>query len=466
MLLALVLASTVFRPPPTPGPSQRDFEAYYSAGAAFNTGGDPYSRDIWRTEKTIAGVDANRDELLPFVGPAASLPIFSLLARLPQAQAVRVWVVILCSAFVVLLLCALRLANAPREPLLWMIAALFTFVSAPMISSLALGQVALLSASALTLALIFYPARNAVGAGLSTLLAAVQPNLALALIARMRSRWDITIATIAACVFVLFTIAAGHGIKGIVAYAHRLSAHAGAERFITIQHTPTAIAYSFGVAPNIAITLGMVIAIAAILLTIAIIWRSKLDATSASLFTFAMLPLAIPFFHEHDFVIELVPIIILAISARAKTRAVSASATMLVLVDWMGLAQRQHADAQIMALSAAVALGFLGLGTIQRRDHWYSLAGFATLIVVSAIALPLAHAFPAPTWPDALPQHFLASPSADASGVWGDEQRAAGLDVVVPAWGVLRMLPILGSMLLAICIVSERIRQRDNCYTT
>src|ERR1700726_4519039 len=101
-LIAIALAFTLFRPPPTPGPFARDFEAYYSAGATWNAGGDPWSRDVWQTERTIAGVDASRDELLPFAGPAASLPLWSLFARLPFDAARIVWSVLLLLAVLVL----------------------------------------------------------------------------------------------------------------------------------------------------------------------------------------------------------------------------------------------------------------------------------------------------------------------------------------------------------------------------
>jgi hypothetical protein len=462
MLLGLVLAFTILRPPPTPGPYERDFEAYYAAGVTVNANRDPYSRAIWNAEKVIPGVDAGRDELLPFVGPAASLPLWSILARAPYGAALRIWTALLALAFLILLASALRLAKAPREPLLLLTAAVFAFVSAPMISSIALGQVALLSAAALGVALLFYPARNALGAGLATLLAALQPNLALALIARIRSRWDFAVATAAAAVFVLFTVAAGHGIAGIIAYAHRLSAHAGAERFITIQHTLPAIVYAFGADPAVAIATGTAVAVIAILTTAAIIFFGRLDPGTAALFALTMLPLAIPFFHEHDFVVELLPAIVLAICARGKTRAAAAVAVALVLVDWFGLAQRGDAQVQILALGFAAVCGFVALGPRNEKDQRYGLTGLLALVVLSNIAVPLAHNHPAPTWPDTLPAAFHASPTADASGVWGDEQRSAGLDARDPAWSILRLFPLAGCLLFAVAIIAEgRRRQRE-----
>jgi len=462
MLLGLALAFTVLRPPPTPGPYERDFEAYYAAGVTVNMDRDPYSRAIWEAEKVIPGVDAARDELLPFVGPAASLPLWSMLARAPYPVALRIWGGLLGVAFLGLLASALRLAKAPRDPLLLLTAIVFAFVSAPMISAIALGQVALASAAALGLALLCYPARNTLGAGIATLLAALQPNLALVLVARIRSRWDFGVAAAAAGVFVLFTVAAGHGVAGIVAYVHRLSAHAGAERFITIQHTPTAIAYAFGADRSAAIAIGAIIAIAAILVTAAVILAGRLDAATAGLFAFAMLPLAIPFFHEHDFVVELVPAIVLAIRARGKTRALAAVATILILVDWFGLAQRADADGQILSLGFAVAFGFIALGPKLRTDQYYGAAGLISFVLLSLFALPLAQHHPAPTWPDTLPTTFHAPRAADASGVWGDEERSAGLDARDPVWSVLRMFPLAGCLLLAAGIVADgRRRQRE-----
>ena len=67
-----------------------------------------------------------------------------------------------------------------------------------------------------------------------------------------------------------------------------------------------------------------------------------------------------------------------------------------------------------------------------------------------AIALPLARAYPAPTWPDALSRTYRAAPEASASEVWAEEQRLAGLQRQVPAWGALRAIPLAGCAALAL----------------
>ena len=185
--MALGLAFTLFRPPATQGPFGRDFEAYYAAGATWNAGGDAWSRAVWSTERAIAGVDAERDELLPYVGPAAALPLFGALARLPYAVAVRAWTVFLVAALVALALAALALVRE-RGATAFTAAALLAIASGPGISDIALGQAALLSAAGIACALAAYE-RRAIGAGaVATLLAGVQPNLAFTLVARMRDR--------------------------------------------------------------------------------------------------------------------------------------------------------------------------------------------------------------------------------------------------------------------------------------
>jgi hypothetical protein len=76
------------------------------------------------------------------------------------------------------------------------------------------------------------------------------------------------------------------------------------------------------------------------------------------------------------------------------------------------------------------------------------------------VAVPLARAHPAPTWPDALPPAYRAPARADASAVWADEQRAAGLDAREPAWGLLRAFPLAGCAALGAAVLLDRLRCR------
>ena len=202
-LVAFGLAVTVFRPARTPGPLARDFEAYYAAGAAWNAGGDPWSRDVWPIEREIDGVVATRDELLPFVGPAPALLLWSPLARLPFLAATVVWLAFLALAFVALIVASFALTSPRPTRIEVAAAALFALLSGPMLSDISLGQAALLSAAAVAIALATFRRQLAL-AGVATFVAAIQPNLALPLAAALTQRRAfVAIAGAAAAFFAL-----------------------------------------------------------------------------------------------------------------------------------------------------------------------------------------------------------------------------------------------------------------------
>jgi hypothetical protein len=173
----------------------------------------------------------------------------------------------------------------------------------------------------------------------------------------------------------------------------------------------------------------------------------------------AALPFAVPFFHEHDFLIEVIPLLGLAARTSGAVRACAGIAAALVLVDWFGLAQRGPAQAQILVQGVAVACAFAGLGPGARMRR-ADLAAFATLALAASVAIPIAHGAPAPIWPDGLPAGYRAPAAADASAVWADEQRAAGLDAREPAWGALRALPLAGCIVLGAAIALAGRRDR------
>jgi hypothetical protein len=417
---------------------------------------------VWAVERTIFGVDASYDELLPYVGPAAALPLFGALARLPHPVAVRLWGGLLAGALCALLLASLALARR-RDVRALLVGLAFVLVSGPAISSLALGQIALLSAGAIACALLAYERRGAAGTAggaLATLLAGLQPNLALALIARMRDLRALLAASAGGLAFAALTLAAGGGPAGFAAYLHRLGEHGRAERFASIQHTPPAIAWALGAPASVAGAVGAALALLALAALVGATVRARLSTRDGALLALAALPLIVPFFHEHDFAIELIPLLVLALRAEGAARAWAGVAAVLLLVDWLGFAQRPPGEAQLVALGIAVAAAFVALGPgarLRRAD----LAPFVALAALALVAVPLARAYPAPTWPDALPPGYRAPATADASAVWADEQRAAGLDARSPAWALLRAFPLAGCAALGVAVVLDRRRDRD-----
>jgi hypothetical protein len=447
-LLALVLgalAATIFRPPPASGPFARDFEAYYAAGATWNAGGDPWSRDVWRVERAIPGVDAARDELLPYAGPAAALPLWSLLARLPFAVARGVWLTLLVLAPAALVAAALALAGLPLAPADLGTALLFVALTGPVIGGVALGQAALVAAAAVALALIALERRSAWAIAV-TLAAAIQPNLVLPLAARLTDRRSATLLATAALAFLALTLAAGGGPAGLAAYVQRLAAHGAAERFTAIQYGVPAIAASLGLPAFAANVAGAGFALLALALAATAAIRLRAQPALAVPVAIALLPWIVPFFHEHDFALELIPVLALAAAPDARVRSLAGIAAACMLVDWFGIAQRPATAAQAVCLAAALACAFAALPRRTERSALPATAAASALLAL--IAVPLALAFPAPVWPDALGT-FQAGTGLDASAVWAAELVRAGLDARVPAWGVLRAIPLAGCALLA-----------------
>jgi len=436
----------IVRPPATPGPFARDFEAYYAAGATWNAGGDPYSRDVWRVERTIPGVDATRDELLPFIGPAASLPLWSLLARLPFDAARTVWLALLALAFAALILAATRLATGRVTLMQAGFALLFGALCGPAIGAFTLGQVALAGAAAIALALLALE-RSSPWAIPAIVLAAIQPNLTLPLILRAGGRRRIALLAAAGVLFLALTFAAGGGPHGFVLYLQHLSAHGASERFNLIQYSISAIAVAFGATPRAASVAAI---IAPLLATLGVLGGAivlRMPSRVLVLAAIAVLPFGIPFFHEHDFVIELIPAIVFAAARDVRVRMLAGVATACVCVDWLGVAQRPDAALQTATLAVAVTCAYAALADDARRPPLWQIPLAGALLAL--VLIPLALHVPAPVWPDALGA-FHAAPGLDASALWAAEQQRAGLTQTAPAWGVLRAVPLFGCALLAI----------------
>lgn len=433
------------RGPQTPGPFGRDFEAYYAAGATAAAGGDPWTRDIWRAERAIPGVDTARDELLPYAGPAAALPLFELLARLPFEGARDLWVALAAVALAALAGAALLLAGIVPTAFDLAAVVLFAAVSGPAISALTLGQAALLSAAAVALALLALQRRSA-WAIAAAFVAAIQPNLVLPLAAYLARRRAALLLVAAGAAFLAVTFAVGGGPAGLATYVRRLAEHGAAERFIAIQVGVPAIAASFGASERLANAIAAACALAALALAAGAAIRLRERPLLAAAIAIALLPWIVPFFHEHDFVLDLIPAIVLAASPQARVRALSGVACAFALVDWFGLAQRPAGTAQTACFALALGCAYAILpGSARGRERFATLAA---CVVLAAVALPLAHAFPAPVWPDTLGAYHAAA-RLDSAAVWAAEQRWSGLYATVPAWGALRALPLTGGLIFA-----------------
>lgn len=430
-LLAAAAAIGFARPHPTPGPPMRDFEAYYAAGAVWDAGGDAYSQAIWRAERQLPGVRASRYEALPFVGPPALLPIFGAIAKLPFAAANVLWRALLLATIACLALLTLRLARIRVSPVSFIAIALAAIGFGPLTSALALGQLALPAMLFAALATIS-PAAG--------VLAWIQPNVGFAVTAQKRA-WVGAAAFAAIC-------AAVAGAPGVLHYINVVHRHSLGERFSAIQITPASIAYGFGVAPAQANAAGAIVALAAICCWF-LLMRAKSGAAARFCGTCALLPLGMPFFHEHDLIVLFVPAVVYAARCADRLWPLAASGALLAGTDWLGLAQRPDALLQTVLLVAALSCALIAL---RIRPHARMLIVPGLGLVLIAVAGVLARAHPAPVWPDAmhaLPQNLA---SLDLASAWSAQQQAAGLFAIQPVWALLRALSLAGCALTAAAV--------------
>ncbi|MFZ1124817.1 MAG: glycosyltransferase 87 family protein, partial [Candidatus Baltobacteraceae bacterium] len=362
----LALAFFAVAPKATGGPPLRDFESYYAGGATARLDGDPYGREVWRVEKDVPGVVASRDELLPFVGPPFGLPLWSLLAGLAWPNAVVVWDAVMALSLATLAFGALALAGGPITLEDAVAVPILVAGFGPLTSGVALGQSAVLSCAAIVAALLFLRHRALLGAAAAALVAALQPNLALVLGARLGDRRSaIALGGAAALVAAGSALELGRG--GLGRYLATLAQHAAAERFIAIQTTPGAVARALGASPALAGTLALGLAALALLLVTLQCATRRYDPVARVAVASAALPLALPFAHEHDFAVAFLPAVLcLRASSGARWQA-AAFATLAAGVDWLGLAQRPSgvAATALLTLAAALALAVLARGRLR-----------------------------------------------------------------------------------------------------
>jgi len=441
---AIACAIFFARPVATPGPMLRDFEAYWSAGATWNSGHSPYGRAIWSAERTIKGVTPSRDELLPFVGPPSTLTLWSLFARLPYDRAVAIWIGVLLTALLATIAATLRGSVPPVTFSAFPAALALAIGFGPVTSDLALGQLALPAFAGAALVVV---ARSQWLGAAAACLAFAQPNASAGLSSQLgRNRATAAILVGLLATYALGTVAAGWSWP--IAYAKVLAAHAGAERLSAIQITPAAVAYGFGASPFVAAWLGL--AGAAVAVAAALLIATRIREAFARFAAFsALVPFVVGFVHEHDLLVAYAPAAWCALRTRGTTRALALAGTLLVAVDWLGLAQRPTGVVQSALLALAALLAFAALGeTHEWRTQWIAVAAVALLFCAGAF---IGAHHPAPGWPDALAT-FHAAPAASAAQVWLDEQRASGLLAAVPAWALLRALSLAGCALLAYAI--------------
>jgi len=451
MLAFGLLAAGLFtRPAPLSGTALLDFEAYYAAGATWRYHGDPYGRELWRTERTLPGVNERHDEFLPFVGPPFGLPLWAALSRLDWRWASPLWAGLLVLGFGTIALGSLRLANERIDAIDAGAVLAFAAGFGPLTSGVALGQAAIVSCAAIVLTPLALRRRYAFAAAGCALAAALQPNLALVLAARAVGRRAWIAFALALSLVLGGSALAMAGNGGLQHYFEVLRAHAAAERFIAIQTTWAAVARGFGASPSASGALAIAIAVVTLAVLVVQCASRRYTPDDRLGLACAALPLALPFAHEHDFTIAFLPIVLVLRRARGATWVVGAIASAAVAVDWLGLAQRPSGVLETVLLTIGLTTALACLAREPLRPlHFIPLVVPACVVVAGVFAA----AHPLPTWPGALPLGFHLPPGMAAPEAWRAEQLASGVGGLDARWALLRGLSLVGCALLW-CVAS------------
>ncbi|HEV7180202.1 MAG TPA: glycosyltransferase 87 family protein, partial [Candidatus Baltobacteraceae bacterium] len=437
----IAIAFGAFRAPSEPGVFMRDFEAYYSAGRAFDAGADAYSPQLLTFERAVPGVDAHRQELLPFIGAPPTLPFWGLLARFDYVTSARIWMVCLSASLALLLACTAGLCGVRALSLDGAILVLCALAFVPVTSDFVLGQPALVAYAAAAVA-VFASARSVPVTALAAVVGSLQPNVALAsVVAAGRRRGLAAFLLAAGGLYAIGAIAAGWAWP--VAYFSALRAHGAAERFDVIQYAVPAISFGFGASQGQAAAVAAVIALAVLAVAVVAIFRTR-DTMQRFVIACAALPLLTGFVHEHDLVLLFIPALWAMRTADARRAPLAVLAFGFAAVNSMDFAQQPGAAWQDLVLCAGALAAVLAWSPQQTPRH-YAAAGCALAVAAACAWIGTHH--PAPIWPNDM-SAFHISPGASSADMWRAEQLHTGLIRKEPAWALLRSIPLAGSIVL------------------
>jgi hypothetical protein len=139
-------------------------------------------------------------------------------------------------------------------------------------------------------------------------------------------------------------VSVAHGIRSIIAYLHVILNQGASERVYAYQFTPTSIAYGFGMARQAAETRGTVLSVAAIGTIVATIRLTRANLVDGAAIACAAFPFVLPFEHEPDMVIALLPALLVVFRAQGRTWALGAAGTVLLCTNPFALTQGWPGD--------------------------------------------------------------------------------------------------------------------------
>jgi hypothetical protein len=451
LVFIAALAYLAWLPSSTMGLPISDFSAYWAAGRTWLHGGDPYGVGIWNIEQTLPGFNPSRVELLPFVGPPLSLPLWAAFSAIPYAGAAFAWSVVLvgCVAVMIVLCARLaerRLGRSDAASLL-----LLAVSSGPIVTGISAGQAALPAVAAVVVAVFCAARRRWISMAVATFVAGLlKPNDALVLIATFGELMALYSVGGSAIVSGFANVSITHGFRGIMAYAGVIMNQNAAERTFLFQFAPASIAYGFGLARQAAVDFGAVLTALAIVTIVAAIRWTRANLVDAAAIACTVFPFIPPYEHEPDTVIALLPALLVVFGARGWTWALGATGTVLLFMNPFALTQGWPGTTFAVTMAAVAALQLAALAPLECRPVRY--------IPLAVVPLVLFLGFLAPPnrlsiWPAPPAARVIVKPGASPSAIWNAELVALQLDTQRPWVSLLRLLTLGGCACIGAAMV-------------
>jgi hypothetical protein len=442
------------------GPVLPDFAAYYAAGQYWAHGGDAYGAGIWNIERTLPGFDPSRLELLPFVGPPLSLPIWAAFGALPYPAAAALWVLVLLVSAAVLVLVPAQLArrrlvrdDAPSIVLLLLSAS-------PLVTAFSAGQAALPAIASVAVAIRCAVLRRWALMAVATIVAAMlKPNDALVIGASVREAAALLAVAGSIIVSVLANLPVVHGIHGLAGYGVVLLNQGASERVYAFQFTPTSIAYGFGLTRQAAELVGTAISLVALVSGVAAIRFTRANVVDGAAIACAFVPFVLPFEHGPDLIVVLLPALLLVFRARGWAWPAGAVGMVLLCTNPFALTQGWQGTLFAVSMAAVASLQLAALAPSRFGRMRFVPLTVVPLLIAIGLAAPRHHL---PIWPATLPAHVTVANGASASEVWQAELIASGLENQDPWVSFLRLLTLCGCACVCIAMVRTAARRGDD----
>jgi hypothetical protein len=202
--------------------------------------------------------------------------------------------------------------------------------------------------------------------------------------------------------------------------------------------------------PQAAELLGTLLALVTIGTTVVAIRVTRANVVDGAAIACAAFPFILPFEHEPDMVIALLPALLIAFRARGWTWAIGAAGLVLLSTNPFALTQGWPGILFASAMAAVAALQLAALAPPACRAVRFVPLAVAPFMLAIGLFAPASRL---PLWPATVPDHIVVAPGASASAVWQAELVASRLENQGAWVSGLRLLTLCGSAAISFAMI-------------